>query len=99
MYKVVKAFTDLQDGNHVYFHGEPYPRKGYAPTEDRIAELAGKSNKLGYPVIVKTTDTPEEAHERVLEAYAEPRTGENSPKPTEAKKTPKEARKKASNNK
>lgn len=99
MYKVIKAFTDLQDGNHIYFHGEPYPRKGYTPTEDRVAELAGKNNKLGCPVIVKTTDTPEEAHERVLETPVEPRTGENSPKPTEAKKTPKEARGKASKNK
>lgn len=99
MYKVIKAFTDLQDGNHVYFHGEPYPRNGYTPTEDRVAELVGKNNKLGCPIIVKTTDTPEEAHERVLEAHVETGTGENSPKPAEAKRTPKEARGKASKNK
>ena len=99
MYKVIKAFTDKQDNNHVYFSGEPYPRKGYAPGEDRIAELAGSKNKLGYPLIVKTTSTPEEAHERVLEVPVEPGTGENSPKPTEAKRTPKEARGKASKNK
>lgn len=99
MYKVIKAFTDLQDGNHIYFSGEPYPRKGYAPGEDRIAELAGSKNKLGYPLIVKTTSTPEEAHEKVLEAPAELGTGENSSKATEAKRTPKEARGKASKTK
>lgn len=99
MYKVIKAFTDKQDNNHVYFSGEPYPRKGYAPEKDRIAELAGNKNKLGYPLIAKTTDTPEEAHERVLEVPVESKTGGNSPKPTGAKRTPNEARGKASKNK
>ena len=73
MYKVVKAFTDLQDSNHVYIPEEPYPRKGYAPSEERIAELSGTKNKLGYPLIVKTEEAPE------IEVLEVPINGELAP--------------------
>lgn len=92
MYKVIKPFTDLQDGNHVYFSGEPYPRRGYTPPEDRVAELAGKDNKLGYPLIVRTSGTPTEAHERVLEGPLGVETGVSESEAVEAKENPKEAR-------
>lgn len=67
MYTVIESFTDLQDGNYVYISGEPYPRKGYTPSDERIAELAGSNNKLKRPLIVKTDETPEETDDKVLE--------------------------------
>ena len=51
MYKVIRYFIDLKDNNHEYNVGDKYPRKGYEPTAERIAELAGKDNKQGQPVI------------------------------------------------
>ena len=51
MYKVIKLFADLQDANHVYNVGDEYPRKGVNVTDERIAELAGSTNKQGCPLI------------------------------------------------
>jgi transcription initiation factor IIE alpha subunit len=51
MYKVIKLFADLQDGEHVYNVGDEYPRKGVTVTDERIAELAGSNNKQGCPLI------------------------------------------------
>lgn len=53
MYKVIYKFADLQDDNYVYNVGDDYPRSGYAPSEKRISELAGKSNKIGKALIEK----------------------------------------------
>lgn len=49
--QVIKKFTDLQDNNHVYNVGDVYPREGYTPSEERIAELASDKNKQGTPLI------------------------------------------------
>lgn len=51
MYRVIKAFVDLQDNNHKYDVGDNYPRKGYKPSSERIAELASENNKQGVPLI------------------------------------------------
>ena len=51
MYKVIKYFTDLQDGNFPYKVGDVFPRDGLTVTEERLAELAGKDNKQGTPLI------------------------------------------------
>ena len=59
MYKVVRRFHDLQDAvktkdGTVYFEynaGDTFPRKGREVTEDRLAELAGSSNRQGVPLI------------------------------------------------
>ena len=51
MYKVIKYFTDLQDGHYAYNVGDTYPRKGLNPSEERIAELSGSDNKQGVPLI------------------------------------------------
>ena len=53
MYRVIERFTDLTDGNHKYKVGDVYPRKGSKPTEERIAELSGTSNKRGVPLIIE----------------------------------------------
>ena len=51
MYRVVKFFADLQDGNHTYNVGDKFPRDGYAPSNDRVNELLSSTNKQGTPVI------------------------------------------------
>ena len=51
MYKVIKFFTDLQDNNFAYNVNDTYPRKDLKVTDERIAELLGKDNKQGEPLI------------------------------------------------
>ena len=51
MYKVVSAFTDLQDNNHIYAVGDVFPRKGAKASDERIAELSSKRNKVGVVLI------------------------------------------------
>lgn len=63
-YKVIKFFHDLQDtvktkgGEicHAYNVGDTYPREGYKPSADRIAELAGSDNKQRTPLIEQVDD-------------------------------------------
>lgn len=51
--RVLKSFMDTQDNKYVYRVGDEYPREGYTPTPERIAELSGKDNALGTPIIQK----------------------------------------------
>lgn len=51
MYKVIKFFTDLQDGNHPYNVGDIFPREGFEVLPSRIKELSGKKNRQGEPLI------------------------------------------------
>lgn len=51
MYRVIKAFTDLHDGDYPYKVGDPFPREGIKVSEKRLAELAGSSNKQRTPLI------------------------------------------------
>lgn len=51
MYKVIKYFTDLQDGNHPYNVGDIFPREGFEVLPSRIKELAGNKNRQGEPLI------------------------------------------------
>lgn len=53
MYKVLKFFTDLQDNDHAYNVGDAFPRNGLAVSEERLAELSGRNNKQGVPLIAK----------------------------------------------
>jgi len=53
MYKALVDFVDLQDNNHRYHAGDPFPRKGYDPGEDRIKELLSSSNLRGIAVITE----------------------------------------------
>ncbi len=61
MFKVIKLFADLQDGNHVYNVGDEYPRKGVKVTDERIAELAGSTNKQGTPLIAEVKPAVQKA--------------------------------------
>lgn len=60
MYRVIKAFVDLQDNNFSYQVGDEYPRKGMSVLPSRIKELASKKNRRGVPLI---EEVPEEAEE------------------------------------
>lgn len=57
-YRVIKYFTDGQDGLHPYEVGDSYPRKGYKPTEERIEGLLGTGNKQGVPLIEEVKEQP-----------------------------------------
>ena len=72
MYKVIKHFTDMQDGNFAYQVGDEYPRKGMSVLPSRIKELAGKKNRQGCPLIEEIEDTkPEKKSKSVKKADEE----------------------------
>ena len=54
MYKVIHFFNDILDGLHAYQPGDVYPREGYTPTPERIANLLGINNAAGRPLIEQT---------------------------------------------
>ena len=59
MYKVIKYFVDLQDGNRPYNVGDVFPREGLDVKPERIAELAGSENKQGVPLIKLVEEKPD----------------------------------------
>ena len=74
MYKVIRFFTDLTDDNHPYNVGDTFPRKGLDVTGERLAELSGKDNKQGVPLIrlvEKAADAPKPAAKRTKKAAEE----------------------------
>ena len=75
MYQVLCDFYDLQDSvktkggevYHSYYAGDIYPRDGYQPSAERIAELSGSDNKHGTPLIKWTADPVAEAVREAVE--------------------------------
>ena len=61
MWKVIKYFTDLTDNNFPYEVGDAFPRDGLTVTEERLAELAGKNNKQGEPLIKRVKPVEQKA--------------------------------------
>lgn len=61
MYRVLKDFTDLQDNRYLYKVGDTYPRNGLTVTAERIAELSGKSNRRGIPLIEEVREQAEKS--------------------------------------
>lgn len=59
MYRVIKDFTDLKDGKHIYRVGDTYPRKGKS-TKKRIEELSTTKNKRKQIYIEKVDADDEE---------------------------------------
>ena len=51
MYRVIKAFVDLQDNNYKYDVGDTYPRNGRNVLQSRINELASNKNLQKTPLI------------------------------------------------
>lgn len=81
MYKALTDFIDLRDNYRKYRAGDTFPRKGYDPGEERIAELASANNKRGRAVIaevpkkaaVKPVEEPKEERVEIpVESVEEP---------------------------
>lgn len=87
MCKVIKKFTDLQDGNHVYNVGDVYPREGYTPSEKRIAELASDKNRQGVPLIEVPASAVVDVDEAVEESEESKESKEAEEKPRKRKQT------------
>ena len=60
MFRVIKHFTDMQDGNFAYNVGDEYPRKGISVLPSRIKELASDKNRQGVPLIEEIPEKVEE---------------------------------------
>ena len=60
MYRVIKAFTDMQDNNFAYQVGDEFPRKNFSVLPSRIKELAGSKNRQGVPLIEEIPNKVEE---------------------------------------
>lgn len=108
MYIVTKPFYDLQDvtkADHtkdgdiprefwLYKAGDIYPRDGAVPpTEQRIRELAGDSNKQGTPLIAWVEPEPEPEPEPAPEP-AQPAETDEKPIEVETPAEPKKPAKK-----
>ena len=105
MYIVTKPFYDLQDvtkADHtkdgdiprefwLYKAGDVYPRDGAnPPSEQRIRELAGDSNKQGTPLIAWVEPEPEPTPEPASEPepVEEPAKAEEPAEPKKPAKKP-----------
>lgn len=68
MYRVIKAFTDMQDDNYAYDPTNParntYPRKGLNVLQSRINELASNKNRQGVPLIEEIPEKVEETKKK-----------------------------------
>lgn len=60
MFRVIKHFVDLQDGNFAYQVGDEYPRKGMSVLPSRINELASNKNLQKTPLIEEIPEKMEE---------------------------------------
>lgn len=67
MYKVIKAFFDLKDNNHVYSVGDIFPHNGVDVDDDRLSELASNNNKLGVPLIEEIAEKPKKTRKKKRE--------------------------------
>ena len=64
MFRVIKHFTDMQDGNFAYNVGDEYPRKGMSVLPSRIKELASDKNRQGCPLIEEIPDIEEKPEKK-----------------------------------
>lgn len=61
-YVVIKAFTDLQDDEHVYRAGDFYPRPNVKLDEVRADELASGKNARNEALIVEVVPYVDESY-------------------------------------
>ena len=64
MYRVIKAFRDLKDNNHVYYVGDTFPRNGVEVGAERIAELSSDKNLQGVPLIEEVAEKPKRVRKK-----------------------------------
>lgn len=48
---VFPRWKDLEDNGYIYKKGDPYPREGYTPSEERIKQLTTRNNRIGEVLI------------------------------------------------
>lgn len=101
MYKAIIDFVDLRDSNYRYHAGDVFPRTGYNPGAERIAELVGTNNKRGCAVIAKVAekaaDKPvekpkKEEVEILTESVTEPEKGKEKAQKASAAKPKRKGR-------
>lgn len=63
MYRVTADFADGRDNMRVYRAGDIYPRAGFVADAQRIADLSGRNNAQGRPVIMQVPDIHAETAE------------------------------------
>ena len=63
-YKVIKFFTDMQDGNYAYEVNKPFPREGVSVLPSRIKELASDKNRQGCPLIEEIPDVEDKPEKK-----------------------------------
>lgn len=54
MYKSLIWFFDKDDNAYEYHPGDKYPRDGYKPSKERLADLLSGNNSTGKPMIEET---------------------------------------------
>ena len=64
MFRVIKHFTDMQDGNFAYNVGDEFPRKGMSVLPSRIRELATDKNRQGVPLIEEIPDVEDKPEKK-----------------------------------
>lgn len=82
-YHVKAYFEDLQDHGRAYQPGDVFPRLGYVPTAERIAELLSDKNRRG-KALIEADEVPVVAVKPV--AVVEPVIIEEKPKPKRGRK-------------
>ena len=63
MYRVIKAFTDLQS-SHVYYVGDTFPQNGVEVDAERVAELSSDKNLQGVPLIEEVAEKPKRTRKK-----------------------------------
>lgn len=63
MYRVIKAFTDLE-ASHVYYVGDTFPHNGVKVDAERIAELESDKNGIGVPLIEAIEEKPKRTRKK-----------------------------------
>ena len=64
IYRVIKAFTDLQDNNYAYSVGDTFPRNGVEVDTERVAELASDKNRRHIPLIEEIAEKPKRTRKK-----------------------------------
>lgn len=64
MYRVIKAFRDLKDNNHVYSVWDTFPHNGVEVDAERIAELSSDKNRMGVPLIEEIAEKPKRTRKK-----------------------------------
>ena len=72
IYRALIRFCDRQDDMFMYEAGDTYPRPGLDVTPERIAELAGSDNRMGYPLIRREETPVEPGNDDPKETPTEP---------------------------